>query len=125
MEIKFNLTQYLPIFILVIVSIVISAITVSFPKLLGPKNKTKNANKIISYECGLDPIGRARGIFEIRFYLLAIMFIIFDVEISFLIPWAVNLNKLSLFGFLSMMMFLFIFIIGFLYELFNRISDRL
>ena len=72
--------------------------------------------KISAYECGFDPFDDARGRFDIQFYLVAILFIIFDLEVTFLFPWAVVLNKVGLFGFWSMMVFLAILTIGFVYE---------
>lgn len=72
--------------------------------------------KISAYECGFDPFDDARGRFDIQFYLVAILFIIFDLEVTFLFPWAVVLNKVGLFGFWTMMVFLIILTIGFVYE---------
>jgi NADH:ubiquinone oxidoreductase subunit 3 (subunit A) len=72
--------------------------------------------KISAYECGFDPFDDARGRFDIQFYLVAILFIIFDLEVAFLFPWALVLNKIGLFGFWSMMVFLIILTIGFVYE---------
>ena len=72
--------------------------------------------KISAYECGFDPFDDARGRFYIQFYLVAILFIIFDLEVAFLFPWALVLNKIGLFGFWSMMVFLIILTIGFVYE---------
>jgi len=72
--------------------------------------------KISAYECGFDPFDDARGRFDIQFYLVAILLIIFDLEVTFLFPWAVVLNKVGHFGFWSMMVFLIILTIGFVYE---------
>lgn len=72
--------------------------------------------KSSSYECGFNPFGDARNKFEVKFYLIAILFIIFDLEISFLFPWTVILYKINLFGFISMLFFLFILALGFIYE---------
>ena len=72
--------------------------------------------KISAYECGFDPFDDARGRFDIQFYLVAILFIIFDLEVAFLFPWALTLSKIGLFGFWSMMIFLIILTIGFVYE---------
>jgi NADH:ubiquinone oxidoreductase subunit 3 (subunit A) len=72
--------------------------------------------KISAYECGFDPFDDARGRFDIQFYLVAILFIIFDLEVTFLFPWAVVLNKVGLFGFWTMMVFLIVLTIGFVYE---------
>jgi NADH:ubiquinone oxidoreductase subunit 3 (subunit A) len=72
--------------------------------------------KISAYECGFDPFDDARSRFDIQFYLVAILFIIFDLEVAFLFPWALTLSRIGLFGFWSMMVFLIILTIGFVYE---------
>lgn len=72
--------------------------------------------KLSAYECGFEPFGDARGQFDVRFYLVAILFIIFDLEVAFLFPWAVVLGDIGTFGFWSMMLFLGILTIGFIYE---------
>ena len=81
--------------------------------LFYPENGSR---KISAYECGFDPFDDARARFDIRFYLVAILFIIFDLEVTFLFPWAISLNKVDLFGFWSMVIFLLILTIGFVYE---------
>jgi NADH:ubiquinone oxidoreductase subunit 3 (subunit A) len=72
--------------------------------------------KVSPYECGFDPFDDARSRFDIQFYLVAILFIIFDLEVTFLFPWALVLKKVGIFGFWSMMVFLFILTVGFVYE---------
>ena len=72
--------------------------------------------KVSAYECGFNPFDDARSTFDVRFYLIAILFLIFDLEVSFLFPWSIILNKLSLLGFWSMIIFLIILTIGFVYE---------
>ncbi len=72
--------------------------------------------KLSAYECGFDPLDDAKGHFDIRFYLVSILFIIFDLEVTFLFPWTIYLNKIGLFGFWSMIVFLLILTIGFIYE---------
>ena len=74
------------------------------------------AEKLSAYECGFEPFDDARRKFDVRFYLVAILFIIFDLEIAFLFPWAVSLADIGLFGFLSMMAFLAVLTVGFIYE---------
>ena len=81
---------------------------------LGPKRKT--AVKQMPYESGMDPIGDARQRFDVRYYLVAILFIIFDLEVAFLFPWAVSLGDIGAFGFWSMVVFLAVLTIGFVYE---------
>lgn len=75
-----------------------------------------DTEKLSPYECGFEPFGDARGEFDVRFYLVAILFIIFDLEVAFLFPWAVSLGTIGVFGFWSMMLFLGILTIGFIYE---------
>jgi NADH-quinone oxidoreductase subunit A len=74
------------------------------------------AEKISPYECGFEPFDDARRRFDVRFYLVAILFIIFDLEVAFLFPWAVSLNRIGLFGFFSMIVFLGVLTVGFIYE---------
>jgi NADH-quinone oxidoreductase subunit A len=72
--------------------------------------------KLAAYECGFDAFGDSRGQFDVRFYLVAILFIIFDLEVAFLFPWAISLGEIGLFGFWSMMIFLGVLTVGFVYE---------
>ena len=75
-----------------------------------------DTEKLSPYECGFEPFENTRGRFDVRFYLVAILFIIFDLEVAFLVPWAVSLGNIGMFGFWSMMFFLAILTIGFIYE---------
>jgi len=109
-----SLDHYLPIVVFFCVAVLISTIVMILPRLLAVQKPEKD--KLSSYECGFDPIGEAHGVFDVSFYLVAILFIIFDLEITFLIPWAISLNKIGLVGFYSMMVFLFVLTIGFIYE---------
>ena len=84
------------------------------PIFIAPKNP--DSEKLSPYECGFDPFDDARSKFDIRFYLVAILFIIFDLEVAFLFPWAVVFGDIGFFGFFSMMFFLAILTIGFIYE---------
>lgn len=108
------LQNYLPITVFFGIAVIISLVVIILPKILATEKPNKS--KLTSYECGFDPFGDTRGQFDIRFYLVAILFIIFDLEVTFLIPWAVSLSKIGLLGFWSMMFFLFVLIIGFIYE---------
>ena len=83
-------------------------------RLLGP-NKPDSA-KLSPYECGFEAFENSRMKFDVRYYLVAILFIIFDLEIAFLFPWAVVLDDIGLFGFLSMVLFLLVLVVGFVYE---------
>lgn len=106
--------QYFPILLFYFIAIVMAVVIFVLPNILVKKKP--NADKLIGYECGFDPFGDARAKFDIRFYLVAILFIIFDLEIAFLIPWAVSLGKIGLFGFWSMFFFLGLLTIGLIYE---------
>lgn len=108
------LTEYLPIVVFFGVAIFISLVVILLPKLLAKQVPQKD--KLKSYECGFEPFADARGKFDIRFYLVAILFIIFDLEVTFLIPWAINLKVIGMMGFWSMMVFLLVLTIGFIYE---------
>ncbi len=108
------ITEYLPIAVFFGIATLVSIIVAVLPKLLAQQKPQRD--KLSSYECGFDAFGDARGKFDIRFYLVAILFIIFDLEIAFLIPWAINLKSIGLFGFWSMMVFLLILTVGFIYE---------
>jgi len=82
-----------------------------------------NNEKLSAYECGFNPFGDARAKFEVRYYLVAILFIIFDLELLFLFPWVISLNYLNWFGIYSMIFFLFILTLGFIYEWFCGALD--
>ena len=107
--------EFAPICIYLVISLLVSLILVGLPFLFS-SNSSTYPEKLSAYECGFDPFGDARSRFDIRFYLVSILFIIFDLEVTFFFPWAVSLNKIDLFGFWSMMAFLLILTIGFLYE---------
>lgn len=87
--------------------------TLLLSSVLGPRRPSKE--KLSPYECGIDPVGSARERFSVKFYLVAMLFIIFDIEIVFLYPWAVILNSLKLFGLVEMIFFLGILLVGLLY----------
>ena len=106
--------EYLPILIFLVFALVFS-FGAFFLSILAGK-KSPYAEKNSTYECGFDPFDDSRSRFEVKFYLVAILFIIFDLEIVFLFPWAIAFKDLGLFGFLSMMFFLLVLTIGFVYE---------
>ena len=108
------LLNYLPILIFIGIAAVVAAAAV-FLSLVAGKQKP-DAEKLSAYECGFDAFDDARHKFDVRFYLVAILFIIFDLEVAFLFPWAVAFGKIGLFGFWSMMVFLAVLTIGFIYE---------
>jgi len=108
------MSQYLGVFIYLLICFCFS--TLFFIVSLIISVQKIDTEKLSAYECGFDPFDDARSKFDIRFYLVAILFIIFDLEVSFLFPWCVNLGSLSLFAFWSMFIFLFILTLGFVYE---------
>ena len=108
------LSEYLSIIIFSLVSLVLSIGFIVLNLLASPKNP--DPEKLSAYECGFEPFNDSRMEFDIRFYLVAILFIIFDLEIAFLFPWAITLGNIGIFGFVSMMIFLSILTVGFIYE---------
>ena len=108
------LTEYLPILIFIFIGIGIAIGMTAFSFIAGD-SKPDN-EKLSAYECGFEAFDDARGRFDVRFYLVALLFIIFDLEVAFLFPWAITLGKIGIFGFWSMMIFLLILTIGFIYE---------
>ena len=108
------LKDYLPIILFLIIALGLSMSFVILNFILSPKKP--DPEKLSPYECGFEPFNDSRIEFDVRFYLVAILFIIFDLEIAFLFPWAISLGKIGLFGFISMMIFLFILTVGFIYE---------
>jgi len=108
------LKDYLSILIFLIVALSLSVGFIVLNFLLSPKNP--DPEKLSAYECGFEAFSDSRMEFDVRFYLVAILFIIFDLEIAFLFPWAISLGNIGILGFSSMMIFLFILIIGFIYE---------
>ena len=108
------LSEYLSIIIFLFISLLLSIGFVVINYIASPSNP--DPEKLSAYECGFEAFDNARIEFDVRFYLVAILFIIFDLEIAFLFPWAISLGKIGIFGFTSMMIFLFILTVGFIYE---------
>ena len=108
------LGEYLPIAVFFAVAISLSIAFVLTAFVFG--NQRPDSEKMAAYECGFDAFDDSRRQFDVRFYLVAILFIIFDLEVAFLFPWAVALGGIGLFGFWSMMLFLAVLTIGFIYE---------
>ena len=108
------LIEYLPILIFLAVAVGLSAIIMLASYVLAPQRP--DPEKLSAYECGFEAFEDARGKFDVRFYLVAILFIIFDLEVAFLFPWAVSLGSIGVFGFWSMVVFLGILTVGFIYE---------
>jgi NADH-quinone oxidoreductase subunit A len=107
-------SQYFPILLFLGIACVIATVMVIIPFVLY--GRRSDSEKLSPYECGFETFGDARGRFDVRFYLVAILFIIFDLEIAFLFPWAITLSDMTNFGFFSMMVFLGVLTIGFIYE---------
>jgi len=108
------LSNYLPVLIFVVISLAVAVIVISLGYFLGAHRP--DSEKLSPYECGFESFEDARMKFDVRYYLVAILFIIFDLEIAFLFPWAIVLDQIGLFGFTSMAIFLGILVIGFIYE---------
>jgi NADH:ubiquinone oxidoreductase subunit 3 (subunit A) len=108
--------EFAPISVYLVISLALSLILIGVSFLFSASSNLAYPEKLSAYECGFDPFDDARSRFDIRFYLVSILFIIFDLEVTFLFPWAVSLNRIGLFGFWSMMIFLIILTIGFIYE---------
>ncbi len=105
--------NYVPIFIFIAVVAILIPLTLGIAKLVRPEKPEKV--KLMPYECGVDPIGDSRQRYTVRFYIVAILFVIFDVETIFLFPWAVLYKSLAWFGFIEMMIFLAILIVGYVW----------
>jgi len=106
--------NYVPIFLFMAVALAIPVVTLLIAKLVRPHNPEEKG-KLLPYECGVDPEGGSRGRYTVRFYIIAILFVIFDVETIFLFPWAVQYKLLGLFGFVEMMIFLGILLVGYVW----------
>tara|TARA_A100000164_G_C21852573_1_gene745769 strand:+ start:69 stop:437 length:369 start_codon:yes stop_codon:yes gene_type:complete len=108
------LKDYFPIMLFLFIALGLSIGFIILNFVFSPKNP--DPEKLSAYECGFEPFNDSRMEFDVRFYLVAILFIIFDLEIAFLFPWAISLGKIGLYGYISMLVFLFILTIGFIYE---------
>src|SRR5512134_2714580 len=108
------LAEYFPILLFILVALAVGVVPVALGKLVAPNRP--DPEKLSPYECGFEAFEDARMKFDVRYYLVAILFILFDLEIAFLFPWAVVLPDIGWFGFVAMMLFLAILIVGFVYE---------
>lgn len=108
------LQEYFPILLFILVGLAVGVVPVALGWLIGP-NKP-DSEKLSPYECGFEAFEDARMRFDVRYYLVAILFILFDLEIAFLFPWAVVLEEIGMFGFVAMVIFLAILVVGFIYE---------
>lgn len=105
--------EYVAIFVMMCLAGIISAVIIGFSHVLG--HRTRSKAKLAPYECGMTTMGPTRRIMTIRYYIVAMLFLVFDIEIIFLYPWAVISRKLGLFGFIEMIIFVFILFIGYIY----------
>jgi NADH-quinone oxidoreductase subunit A len=108
------LEQYFPVLLFILFGLALGGVLLAAGTLLSPRRP--DPEKLSPYECGFEAFGDARMKFDVRYYLVAILFILFDLEIAFLFPWAVVLPEIGFFGFASMMIFLLILVVGFVYE---------
>jgi NADH-quinone oxidoreductase subunit A len=107
--------QYLPILIMILIGIVAGVVFTNANRFLGPRRPSEE--KLSTYESGMEPVKTARERFSVKYYLVAMLFILFDIEIVFMYPWAVGFRKLGLAGFLEMAVFIAIVLVGFVYIL--------
>jgi NADH-quinone oxidoreductase subunit A len=110
-----SLMNYVPIALMFLLAAGFVSLTMAVTHWLGPKRKTKV--KLESFECGIEPRGNARAPFPIRYFLVAILFVLFDVEVIFMYPWAVNFKEFGVTGFVQMLVFISLLLVGFFYIL--------
>ena len=108
------IASYFPVLVFIVIACVISGAMVAGSMIAAPRKP--DPEKLSAYECGFEPFDDARRRFDVRYYLVAILFIIFDLEVAYLFPWAISLGRLGMLGFLSMMGFLAVLTVGFIYE---------
>lgn len=116
-----NLYDFIPILMQIAFCAIFVSAIILVSNLIGPKRR--NSRKLANFECGLDPIGNARRPFPVKYFLVAILFVLFDIEVVFMYPWAVNFQELSWEGFGKMGIFIGIIVIGFLYEAKRKALD--
>jgi len=110
--------EYIPVLLFLLVAIGFAAGTIGLSSIIVPRRR--NSVKMSSYECGVEPVGDARERFSVKFYLVAVLFILFDIEVVFLYPWAVSFNQLGLYGLIEMVLFIVILFVGYVYLLKKR-----
>ncbi len=107
------LDNYLPILVLIVIAVAFAVGSIVLSRLIGQKKPSEV--KLAPYECGMPPVGSARERLSIKFYIIAMLFIVFDIEAVFLYPWAVMFKRLGLFGFVEMGVFILILVVGYVY----------
>ena len=105
--------DYWPVILYVAVAIAFGVVTISLGILLRPSRP--DSSKLSPYECGCPPVGDARERFSVRYYIIAMLFVLFDLEAVFMYPWAIQFDKLGLYGFFEMLVFIFILLVGYFY----------
>jgi NADH-quinone oxidoreductase subunit A len=110
--------EYIPVLLFLLVAIAFAGGTILLSSVIVPRRR--DPRKMSAYECGVEPVGDARERFSIKFYLVAVMFILFDIEAVFLYPWAVAFRHLGLYGLVEMILFIVILLVGYLYLLKKR-----
>lgn len=105
--------EYLPIFIFILIALAMGVAPLVLTQFLAEQKP--DAEKLSAYECGFEAFEDSRMQFDVRFYLIAILFVIFDLESAFLFPWAIVLDKIGFFGFVEMVLFLFVLLVGYIY----------
>ena len=108
------LSEYLSVLVFLVFSLGLSCVILGLSYVVAAQNA--DVEKVSPYECGFSPFDDARSTFDVRFYLVAILFIIFDLEVAFLFPWAIALSSITILGFCTMLIFLVILTVGFIYE---------
>lgn len=108
------LEQYFPVLIFLIIATGLSLVLTAIPFIVAPRRPSEEKNS--AYECGFEAFDSARSRFDVRFYLVAILFVVFDLEVAFLFPWAMAFGDIGLFGFWTMMIFLLVLTVGFIFE---------
>ena len=120
-NIFWDLSEYNSVFFFFLCSVILSSILTILSKIVSPLNK--ESEKLSAFECGFEPIGDSKDIFSIHFYMVGILFLIFDLEILFLFPWTINIKKSGFLGYVSIIFFILILLIGFFFEWFECVLD--
>ncbi len=113
--------EYIPVLLFVLAAISFAGVTIAASTIIMPQRR--NARKMAPYECGVEPVGNARNRYNIKFYLVAVLFILFDIETIFLYPWAVSFRQLGLYGLIEMTLFIVVLFVGYVYLLKKRALD--
>jgi len=113
--------EYIPVLLFLLAAISFAVITIGASHVIMPRKQ--NARKMAPYECGVEPVGSARNRFHVKFYLVAVLFILFDIEAVFIYPWAVAFRQLGLYGLIEMSLFILILLVGYVYLLKKRALD--